>query len=93
MPIYEFICETDGIVKEDLRKVGDCTPPTCDICGQSMNRVFTPVTAILKGSGWNKGSWEKVRRRSEDQGKKFFRKHPDKQAMAHEKINENRRLE
>ena len=93
MPIYSFHCEYCGSTKEDLRKVEDYTPPTCSICGKTMSRIFTPVTAILKGQGWSKGTYEKIRRRSEQQGNKFFEKHPDKRELVHEKINENRRLE
>jgi len=93
MPIYEWICEKDRLLHEDLRKVGDFTPPVCELCGKLMQRIITPVTAILKGPGWSNGEFEKLRRRSEDQSKKFFRRHPDKQAMTTEKINEQRKLE
>lgn len=93
MPLYEWCCEKDGSLHEELRKVGDLIPPMCEICGQPMQRIFTPVTSILKGSGWSKGQYEKIRRRSEEQGKKFFHRHPDKQNMVTEKVNEQRKLE
>jgi putative FmdB family regulatory protein len=93
MPLYEWVCEKDGLLYEELRKVGDFTPPFCEACGQPMQKIITPVNFILNGQGWTYGSQEKIKRRSEDQSKKFFRRHPDKQAMTTEKIQEQRKLE
>jgi putative FmdB family regulatory protein len=92
MPIYSFECKKCGAVSDVLRKVSDYTPPDC-ICGKKMERIFTPVSSILKGAGWSKGQWSKLRKRSVEQGKKFFRRHPDFQEMGEQKIAEKAKLE
>jgi len=78
---------------EELRKMGDIIPPRCPKCDAKMEKVITPVTTILKGQGWNHGQVEKLRKRSESQGKKFFRRHPDKQKMVSETISKLRKEE
>jgi putative FmdB family regulatory protein len=93
MPLYEWVCEKDGLMQEDIRKVGDFTPPLCQVCNQPMQKIITPVSFILKGQGWSFGTQEKLKRRSENQGKDFFEGHPDKQDMVSEKIQEQRKLE
>lgn len=93
MPIYEFMCFDDYCVTTEIRKVGDFVPPQCSRCGKLMTKVISPVSFVLKGSGWNKGEHELLRKRSEDQGKKFFRRHPDKQDLVSETINRKRKEE
>lgn len=73
--------------------MGDCTPPMCPKCDAKMEKVITPVTTILKGQGWNHGVYEKLRKRSEDQGTKFFKRHPDLQEMSKKTINKIRKEE
>jgi len=92
MPIYLFACPKCKTEKEEIRKIGDYEPPICS-CGIKTERIFTPVTAILKGAGWAKGQWAKLNNRSEQQGKKFFRRHPEFRQMADSKIREKRTLE
>jgi len=88
MPIYAWKCEKCGFEREELRKVGDDTAPKCVYCNIIMERYLTPITAILKGSGWNRGVWTKLRDRSKDQGNKFFKRHPDLQEKAKQSVNE-----
>jgi len=88
MPIYSFECAEDNSVKDELRLVGDYHPPKCSICGADMERLFTPVTSILKGSGWSHGDWAKLRKRSEEQGTKFFKKQPKYQEMVKENLEQ-----
>jgi putative FmdB family regulatory protein len=92
MPIYVFSCPQCKEDKEELRKIGDYSPPLC-VCGLQMERIFTPVTALLKGAGWSKGQWSKLNKRSQEQNQKFFRRHPAYREMADRKIQEKRTLE
>lgn len=83
MPFYEFICEPCEEYKIELRKLGDFDPPVCPQCQSKMEKIISPPGAVLfKGQGWRNGEWTKLRERSKDQGKKFFRRHPDLQDMA-----------
>jgi putative FmdB family regulatory protein len=92
MPIYSFDCPQCGVVKDELRKLEDYAPPICS-CGRQMERLFTPITAVLKGAGWSQGQWAKLNNRSQEQNKKFFRRHPQFKEMADHKIQEKRTLE
>lgn len=76
MPIYQFQCNCDA-VKEEFRKMGEFYSPDCSICGSKMIYMIGTPSVILKGQGWNHGSQEKLRNRSREQGRKFFRKHED----------------
>jgi len=93
VPIYEFICFEDYHVVTELRKVGDFAAPQCPRCGKLMTKVISPVSFVLKGIGWNRGEWGLLRKRSEDQGKKFFRHHSDKQELVSKTIEKKRREE
>jgi len=92
MPIYSFVCPQCGAVKDEFRKLEDFTPPVCSCC-QQMERLFTPVTAVLKGAGWNKGQWAKLNNRSQEQSRRFFRRHSQFREMTDRKIQEKRTLE
>jgi putative FmdB family regulatory protein len=88
MPIYSFQCPKCGFVREDLRKMGDYEAPECVYCKkQVMERFYEPVTTVLKGQGWSHGQQEKLRVRSKEQGKKFFRRHPNLQEEGARKID------
>lgn len=63
--------------------MGDYDPPLCPKCQSKMQKIISPVGAVLfKGTGWGNGEQIKLRKRSKDQGKKFFKRHPDLQDMA-----------
>lgn len=75
MPIYSFKCEKCNSEKDELRKMGDYSPPIC--CNEFMIRTFNPISFQTK-----EGTLEKVRSRSRNQGKKFFKRHPELQAKS-----------
>lgn len=77
MPIYEFICYDDETEVEEFRKLGDDKPPKCPTCGTEMSKKFSAVIGLFQGKKNAEKVSEKLRKRSEDQGKKFFRRHPD----------------
>ena len=69
MPLYSFKCEKCDTKKDELRKMGDTTPPTC--CGVAMVRVFSLPIVIIGG---REATQAKLKKRSDEQGKKFFRR-------------------
>ena len=76
MPIYEYICEKDDVRLEELRKLGDTNPPDCPKCNEKMERLFSCPLVTTKEK-----QVEELRRRSKEQGKKFFKRHPQYQDM------------
>jgi putative FmdB family regulatory protein len=76
MPIYEFICEKDEIRLEELRKLGDVNPPNCPKCNETMERLFSFPLVTTKEK-----QQEQLKKRSREQGKKFFRRYPQYQNM------------
>jgi putative FmdB family regulatory protein len=87
MPIYSFQCSKCGFIREELRKTGDLTAPKCVYCKEEvMERVFEPVATIFKGTGWTNGSQVKIQKRSAEQGKKFFKRHPDMQDWSQKSV-------
>jgi putative FmdB family regulatory protein len=87
MPIYQYLCFEDNFSVEEMRKMGDFTAPQCPRCGKLMTKIITPATVVLKGAGWSRGDQQLLKKRSEDQGKKFFHRHPDKQTLVSETLN------
>jgi len=69
MPIYSFKCEKCGFVREEIRKMGDTKPPSCINCDTPMDRLFTSPTVIIGGP---EATQEKLKKRSDEQGKRFF---------------------
>ena len=89
MPIYSFQCSKCGFVREELRKMGDFTAPKCVYCkDEVLERVYEPVATIFKGTGWHGGSQAKLKKRSLEQGKKFFNRHPDLQDWSAKEVSE-----
>ena len=53
MPIYEYLCESCGMVNEKLQKVGDPPPARCDECGsRKLAKLVSRSAFQLKGGGW-----------------------------------------
>lgn len=54
MPTYEFKCHRCGAREEFLvsMNVIDLKTYFCERCGTEMTRVFSPVGAVFKGSGF-----------------------------------------
>lgn len=89
MPLYLWKCRKCGFEREELRKAGDYESPKCVYCdNEIMERLFTPVASILKGSGWTRGNYTKLRNRSKEQGKKFFKRHDNLKEMSEKSVNE-----
>ena len=51
MPIYEYRC-TKGHEFEVFQSMSDDSVTTCEVCGASVERVFSPVAVHYKGSGF-----------------------------------------
>ena len=52
MPMYEYECISCSIRYEVQRSIHDVNSPMC--CGFTMRRIYEPVNAIFRGSGWGK---------------------------------------
>jgi putative FmdB family regulatory protein len=51
MPIYEYRC-TNGHTFETFQSMTDDPVSTCEVCGQPVERLFSPVAVHYKGSGF-----------------------------------------
>lgn len=80
MPIYEFFCEKCGMVAERLKKFEELekTEERCDSCGEKMVRRISACAVVSRGEQM----WEKLKKRSIEQGKKFFRRHERLQELS-----------
>lgn len=88
MPIYEFVCYDDETEKEELRKLGDDIPPKCPTCGIEMSKVFSPIFSIFKGRDQSVRVSKQLKKRSEEQGRKFFRRYPEHQELVNKTLKE-----
>jgi len=52
MPLYEYQCESCGIVFERLQHFKDEPLKECPECGGAVRRVIQPVGIIFRGSGF-----------------------------------------
>ncbi|MBI4279615.1 MAG: hypothetical protein HY660_14280 [Armatimonadetes bacterium] len=59
MPIYEYRCTKCGHQFEVYQQVSDAPVSTCEQCGGSVRRVFSPVGIIFKGSGFHATDYRK----------------------------------
>ena len=51
MPIYEYRC-TNGHTFEVFQSMTDDPVSTCEVCGEPVERLFSPVAVHYKGSGF-----------------------------------------
>jgi putative FmdB family regulatory protein len=51
MPIYEYRCE-NGHEFEVFQNMTDDPVAKCEVCGEPVQRVFSPVAVHYKGSGF-----------------------------------------
>ena len=51
MPIYEYRC-TNGHTFDVFQSMTDDPVSTCEVCGEAVERVFSPVAVHYKGSGF-----------------------------------------
>jgi putative FmdB family regulatory protein len=53
MPIYTYRCGTCGVQFDRQQKFSDAALTRCPECGKkSLNKVYTPVGIVFKGSGF-----------------------------------------
>jgi putative FmdB family regulatory protein len=53
MPIYEYRCQSCGVLKEHLQKMSDPVLTACPECGSSQyTKLISAAGFQLKGSGW-----------------------------------------
>jgi putative FmdB family regulatory protein len=50
MPTYDFKCEECGVAFELNIPMGELA--YCEDCEKPLTKLFTPVPAIFKGTGW-----------------------------------------
>jgi putative FmdB family regulatory protein len=51
VPIYEYRCP-NGHEFEVVQRMTEDPVATCEVCGESVQRVFRPVAVHFKGSGF-----------------------------------------
>ena len=51
MPIYEYRC-TNGHTFDVFQSMTDDPVSACEVCGEPVERVFSPVAVHYKGSGF-----------------------------------------
>ncbi len=51
MPIYEYRCDK-GHEFEVFQAMADDPVQTCEVCGTTVQRVFSPIAVHYKGSGF-----------------------------------------
>lgn len=52
MPLYEYQCENCMQFIEVMQKLSDSPLASCDDCGGAVRKLFHPVGAVFKGSGF-----------------------------------------
>ena len=52
MAKYVFYCKDCDRHLEVTRSITECNDPQLCTCGVTMKRLYTPITAIFRGSGW-----------------------------------------
>lgn len=52
MPLYEYKCESCGLVFEARQKFSDAPLETCRECGEKVQKMISRAGFALKGGGW-----------------------------------------
>ncbi len=52
MPMYEYKCDTCGIVFEAMQKFSDAPLTDCTACGGPVQKQISQTAFSLKGGGW-----------------------------------------
>jgi len=52
MPLYEYECESCGIVFEARQKFSDAPLEDCRECGAKVHKLISRAGFALKGGGW-----------------------------------------
>ncbi len=71
MPTYEYECSDCGNRFEVFQSFSDDPLTTCEVCGETLKKVFHPAGIIFKGSGWyaTDSRSESERKKFKDDGK------------------------
>ncbi|MCA1596805.1 MAG: FmdB family transcriptional regulator [Chloroflexi bacterium] len=60
MPTYEYRCKGCGHQFDVVHRVSDPAPESCPVCGEGpIQKVFTSVGIIFKGSGFHVNDYRK----------------------------------
>ncbi len=54
MPTYEYACTSCGQHLEVVQSFKDDPLTTCETCGGTLRKVFSPIGVVFKGSGFYK---------------------------------------
>ena len=52
MPTYQYACTVCDERLEAVQKFTDDPLTTCEVCGGSLRKVYSPVGIVFKGSGF-----------------------------------------
>lgn len=52
MPLYEYQCESCGLIFEARQKFSDAPLETCRDCGGQVKKMISQAGFALKGGGW-----------------------------------------
>jgi putative FmdB family regulatory protein len=52
MPIYEYQCDSCGIIFEARQKFSDAPLESCSTCGGKVQKMISRTGFSLKGGGW-----------------------------------------
>ncbi len=52
MPVYEYQCDSCGLVFEAMQKFSDAPLSECRSCGAAVKKLISQSGFALKGSGW-----------------------------------------
>ena len=52
MPTYQYACTACDERLEVVQKFTDDSLTTCEVCGGSLRKVYSPVGIVFKGSGF-----------------------------------------
>lgn len=59
MPLVEFKCDPCGTTKEVIRSLETMSEvEICPICGDTMGKVISSGSFVLKGKGWAKDGYK-----------------------------------
>jgi len=77
MPIYEYRCKICGKEFEVMQKITDEPLNICTYCNGELEKLISPTTFILKGSGWYATDYKNAKRAEEDKSSSEEKKKDD----------------
>jgi putative FmdB family regulatory protein len=70
MPLYEYECESCGVVFEKMQKFADAPLTVHEDCGGHVHRLLTAPAFVFKGTGWYVTDYARGRSGDSNGGKK-----------------------